>query len=656
MALVDELNRVKFIAEDFATFRSEANDFFQTNYPDDFNNLLNTELGNAMMDQLAFGMQALAFLVNRRASEYFLDTARLNKSIVKLARMLGKPIEPARPASLSAVLTFDDAPYVFPIEIPVGFQFQGSGDIIYEYRGDVPAKLNVGETTLSVTLKEGESRQLSWVSDQSKNQQFSIIGIPEERFIYSDDLSVTVDGNLWSREDILTFEFLDIYEVIFVDDPPKLRFGDGITGNIPPENSNIVLSYRYGRGLQGAIGSNQISGPVDQLVVNGQTIGMTVTNEASVVGSDPEDIRRVKTFASAFFRTQNAAVVKEDYDTIAELQNGVTLADAQIMRGIDDDLTIQAFFNSISGGQELVDNAVSGILATGVSGVNFLGVSGTGSLNVGGQGGLAVDGQSNLGVSGTQFLGCNGGNVTGIGFLGVSGIPGLQVIGQGGLIVSGIPSLGVSGTDFVDCEDNVAIKENADAGNLLIDTSVSGLHDYLSQTMSDTSKANNVQVVILSVDQNNKYISPTSQTLQDAEDTLQKIADAVVTVNTVDGTPNLVEPNIRIEIGINSTAKEEDVLSRTNNALTGTVDPFGLLVRRSAGNSLYLYDLCNAVRDANSAGDIRYVNAEITSPLDRLDEDGNLIITDQEIIQHKIVTIVIKERFLVVTGVLAETS
>jgi hypothetical protein len=89
MAVNDEINRVKFIAEDFGTYRDEADAYFAANYPEDFNNAIATNLGNAMLDQLAFAMQSLSFLVNRRASEMFLATARLNKSITKLARMVG---------------------------------------------------------------------------------------------------------------------------------------------------------------------------------------------------------------------------------------------------------------------------------------------------------------------------------------------------------------------------------------------------------------------------------------------------------------------------------------------------------------------------------------------------------------------------------------
>jgi hypothetical protein len=69
---------------------------------------------------------------------------------------------------------------------------------------------------------------------------------------------------------------------------------------------------------------NQIKKAVKTLVINGISIPMSFTNTVSNVGQNPEDIRHVQSFASTFFRTQNAAVVKEDYDSISELQTGGT--------------------------------------------------------------------------------------------------------------------------------------------------------------------------------------------------------------------------------------------------------------------------------------------------------------------------------------------
>lgn len=645
--VVDTLNRVKFVSEEFQTYRTQAEEFFQAHYPDDFNNLISTDLGNALMDQLAYAMMALTFTVNRRVSELYLDTAQIPANIVKLARSQGKSIDPAAPATTDIVATFTDAPYSFPIPIPPGFQFQGPGDVIYEYRGNSNLILAAGETSLTIPAKEGNSRRISFISDGSELQRYEINGIPSDNYLYSDSMALTVDGTLWTRTDIIKFEPEDVYEVLFTTSPPQIRFGDGVAGNIPPENAQIALEYVYGKGAAGQIGSNQISGALSPLVVNGQIINMTFTNTSSTPGEDPESIQSIRSNASVFFRTQSAAVIKQDYDDIAELRPGVILADAQIIRGVDRDLTISSFFSSISGGVDLVSEAAQIIATPSVSGLGFLGVSGVPSLSVGGTGGLDVGNTGQLGVSGTEFLGCDvSGNVTGIGLLGVSGQSGLQVIGQGGLFVSGTDSLGVSGTSFIGIDQDETYVEKAVSGAAVATSGTTGLHDHLSQHLSDTSKANKVQVVVLSTDLNNKYIAPSTSVLTDVQATLQNQADAVVTVEAVDGTPNLVEADVLVELGISQTAVENDVVQNSLNALTQTNTPFGIMVRRSAGACLFLSDIHKAIRDANVDGDIVFINAKITHPVDKVDSDGNLEITKQQIIQNRNVTVKVVKRFV----------
>jgi len=645
-SLTKDLNRVQFVAEDFATYRAEADAFYQTYYPDSFNNLIATDLGNALMDQLAYAMQSLSFMVNRRSSELFLQTAKLNKSVVKVARMLGYSIAPGKPATTTGTIRFPKAPYTFPVTIQSGFQFTGPGNIVYEYANNIPLVLAPGQTHLTgVPLKEGQTKRISFVSDGSENQQFSIFGIPSGNFLYSDGFVVTVDGVEWERIDLLKYVSENIYEVLFTDEPPKLRFGDGIAGNIPKTGASIVVRLRYGKGAQGSIGSNQISDPVAPLVANGITIDMEIENAVSTAGEDPEDIRHVKAFASSFFRTQNAAVIKTDYDTIAELQNGVAMADARIMRGITNDMTIQASLAQIAAGIAMFQNTISGVSRIGVSGLSSVGVSGLGLLTIGGIGGVIVGGTSNLGVSGISFLGTDvSGNVSGIEFLGVSGISTLQPIGLDGVVITGIESVGVSGVDVIGVSGVETFVIGATSGISEVQDAVSGLAGYLSFVFSDTSKANQVQVVLLGVDSNNKYIAPSTAVLQQVQQTLQSLADAVVTVTTVDGSPNIVPVDIEIELGLSQNAVQSDVETQVMQSLTRTTQPYGLLVRREAGKSLYRSDIQQAIEAETTAGDINFMNIKITSPQSLIDDDGNLIIKPQQVIQNANITVTSKWR------------
>lgn len=640
-----DINRVKYTSEDFATYRQEAEEFYQTYYPDTFNNVLNTDMGNALIDQIAFAMMALTFSINRKASELFLTTARLTSSITKLARTLGYPISSAFPGTTDVTFNLPSGPYPFPITIESGFQIQGPGSIIYEYRQDTPYVIPAGNVSGSFPVKEGVSRRLTFVSNGEKNQSFDIVGIPEGQYLYSDDLFVTVDGVLWSRVSLLKYEDSNIYEVLFTENPSSLRFGDGITGNIPPEGSQIVIDFAYGNGLQGSIGSNQLSDPVNPLVVQGQTIDMTFTNPVGNVGGNPEDIKHVQSFASSFFRTQNAAVIKTDYDTIAQLVNGVAIADAQIMRGVSGDVTIQFNFNQLFAASLAFQQAAVDMLAATVSGVAGLGVSGIPFLYVGGTDQLGVSGDNFLGVSGIDQLGWNGSFVTGVDFLGVSGSNNLGVSNIPSLFVGGTEYLGVSGIDDLGISGRDDIEYLVQSGTQSINTGVSGLTTYLSRIFSDTSKANNVQVVVLGVDANNKYVSPSTQILSDVQTSVQSIADAVVTVTAVDGSSKIISVDMLIELGLSPTAVESDVIQQVNNALIKTTSPYGLLVRRKVGRSLYISDIVDSIRANTNAGDVIFINVLIQSPSSLLDDDGNLIIASQQVVQNNNIEVKVIKRF-----------
>lgn len=677
MALSSEINRVKFIAEDFQTYRDEADEFFRTHYPDVFNNLIATDLGNALMDQLAFAMQSLSFMVNRRASELFLSTARLNRSITKLARMLGYTIRPASPSVTDLTVSLGQT-YTFGVPIPIGFRFQGPGDTVYEYKGAEPAIIPAGATSIAIQVKEGTSRSLTFVSDGTQNQEFQILGIAESQFIYGSDFSVTVDGQLWTRSDLIGYENLNTYEVLFTEEPPRLRFGDGIAGNIPSENSQIVVSFRYGKGASGAVGQNQIKSVVSPLVVAGQTIPLTLTNPVSVVGENPEDIRHVRAFASTFFRTQNAAVIKNDYDTIAQLQTGVALADAQIVRGVENNLVVQGAFSEIQAALDAQEAAIAALRVGGVSGIPGLSVAGVPQLSVSGIEDLAVAGQEDLEVIGASALTVQGtdlltvegrnlltvenGSIVGLDLLTVGGTENLTVGGTSQLAVGGVDALTVTGTEGLAVAGTEGLSVSGASGlgwNGLtqqttaieskiaeVESTVSSLRSHLSDVLSDTGQANHVQVILLSLDANNRYIAPSTQVISDVKARLNALKDAVVTVDTVSGIGRVIDADVIVEIGISQGAIASNVEQRSLNALVLTSDPFGLLVRREAGKSLYKSDVVRAVIDGNQPGDVVFVNVRINHPLDRLDSDGNLVITKQEIIQNGIVSVRVVKRLL----------
>lgn len=163
---------------------------------------------------------------------------------------------------------------------------------------------------------------------------------------------------------------------------------------------------------------------------------------------------------------------------------------------------------------------------------------------------------------------------------------------------------------------------------------VNDLSVYLDETLNTSCGSNTVEVQVLQVDANNNYVAPTSGLTEALKDHLQVRADAVHVVKVVDGSPSLVYVDVSIGISVSTSAIESDVVDRSRAALIKADDqPYGLLVLRDYGVSLYRYEIANAIRDAQIKDtDINFINVDITYPPAKLDLKGNLIISKTEII------------------------
>lgn len=80
--------QVNFNAYDFNTIRSAMVNYIRLNYPEDFNDWIESSEFVAIIDLLAYISTSLAFRMDLNTRENFLDTAQRRESIFRLARML----------------------------------------------------------------------------------------------------------------------------------------------------------------------------------------------------------------------------------------------------------------------------------------------------------------------------------------------------------------------------------------------------------------------------------------------------------------------------------------------------------------------------------------------------------------------------------------
>ena len=79
---------INFAAYDFDTIRAALVDYIRINFPEDFNDWIESSEFVALIELLAYLGQSLTFRVDLNTRENFLDTAERRESVLRLARML----------------------------------------------------------------------------------------------------------------------------------------------------------------------------------------------------------------------------------------------------------------------------------------------------------------------------------------------------------------------------------------------------------------------------------------------------------------------------------------------------------------------------------------------------------------------------------------
>ncbi len=88
-----------FKSYDFETLRRTMVSYLKENYPDDFNDFVESSEYIALIDLIAYISQALSFRVDLNARENFLETAERRNSVLRLARLINYNASRNKPAT-----------------------------------------------------------------------------------------------------------------------------------------------------------------------------------------------------------------------------------------------------------------------------------------------------------------------------------------------------------------------------------------------------------------------------------------------------------------------------------------------------------------------------------------------------------------------------
>lgn len=311
-----ELIRSGLFGKDFETYRSEIIDFIQNRFgPEVASNIVASEQGVMLIEMVAFALSTLSWYGDRQADDTTLRDARLRVAAVTIARQLGyKPSAAVPPAVAVDMLVVSPAPLPVDLTIEKGRKLQGPNGSTWEVAETAIFDAG-GALSKTLTVREGETMEEIFTSDGSPNQVFELATIPDGMSLAQSTLTVTVNGQTWPEVTFLTYDQTNQVEIGYGFNPPRVIFGDGIAGNIPPANSEIRVNFFVTSGPAGAAPSNTVVAFTEPLYSGIYTVQARLSHAApSTPGSAPESIEKIKTVAPQVFQSAKRAVTLLDLD------------------------------------------------------------------------------------------------------------------------------------------------------------------------------------------------------------------------------------------------------------------------------------------------------------------------------------------------------
>jgi hypothetical protein len=163
---------------------------------------------------------------------------------------------------------------------------------------------------------EGEDIVESFTSTGQPNQKFNT-SYPIQKIPASTTKtkSVSVNSVAWTEVEDMFFEQNNYYKVESIEyTHSTIIFGDGDSGNIPPNGASINVSYVKGSGVKGHVGAGKIRGIITTLL-NGSNLVRTqqYNIQSTTDAADEESVESAKINALNFFKNRSRAVTESDY-------------------------------------------------------------------------------------------------------------------------------------------------------------------------------------------------------------------------------------------------------------------------------------------------------------------------------------------------------
>ena len=311
------------------------------------------DFGVALVEAFAYLGDVMSYYIDRNVNESFITTATQRDSVLNIAQTYGSVAAGYRQASVTLSF-FNSGSNV--ITVPQGTVVYGdvvTGDVVEQVyfttsadatsdpglnNGDVTVQALSGRSVALVSTNANSYGELVGTSTQTTNMSFELLETP----VVDGTVVVYVEeGSSYSKwtqvEHIVDYGPYDQVFTVKSDanNVASIYFGDGISGQMPVNGSQIRAQYTVGGGaisnvLPGTlINIDYVPGLTSNELTALQSV-ITVSNqETALGGSDPEPLSQIRYAAPLALRSNNRAVTLQDFANLASQVSGVGKAKAK---------------------------------------------------------------------------------------------------------------------------------------------------------------------------------------------------------------------------------------------------------------------------------------------------------------------------------------
>ena len=174
-----------FKSYDFETLRRTMVAYLKENYPDDFNDFVESSEYVALIDLIAYISQALSFRVDLNARENFLETAERRNSVLRLARLINYNAKRNKPAT--GMLKIDSISTTQDVQDSTGTNLANSSIIWNDsananYREQFTTILNAANQTGQLFGKPRESGTIGGIDTEVYTLSSNQLDLPIFKF------------------------------------------------------------------------------------------------------------------------------------------------------------------------------------------------------------------------------------------------------------------------------------------------------------------------------------------------------------------------------------------------------------------------------------------------------------------------------------------